>query len=93
MVCGSIDLIVKMTSWQATGGSGRMFMIVSYPWPVASAHVHLDGRHADVCESTNEQQAWRAEDLVHWTGREWLRFSWYRLRLTVRDANCAPTPR
>jgi hypothetical protein len=38
---------------------------------------------------TTEQQAQRAEDLVSWTGREWLRFLWYRLRLTISEMNYA----
>jgi hypothetical protein len=31
----------------------------------------------------------RAEKLVSWTGRERLRFLWYRLRLTISDMNYA----
>jgi len=31
----------------------------------------------------------RAEELVSWTGRERLRFLWYRLRLTISDMNYA----
>ena len=38
---------------------------------------------------TTEHQAQGAEELVCWTGRERLRFLWYRLRLTVRDMNYA----
>jgi hypothetical protein len=29
----------------------------------------------------------RAEELVSWTGRERLRFLWYRLRLTICEMN------
>jgi hypothetical protein len=38
---------------------------------------------------TTEQQAQRAEDLVSWTGRERLRFLWYRFRLTISEMNYA----
>ena len=38
---------------------------------------------------TTEQQAQRAEKLVSWTGRERLRFLWYRLRLTISEMNYA----
>ena len=38
---------------------------------------------------TTEHQAQRAEQTVSWTGRERLRFLWYRLRLTVREMNYA----
>ena len=31
----------------------------------------------------------RAEELVSWTGRERLRFLWYRLRLTISEMNHA----
>jgi hypothetical protein len=36
-----------------------------------------------------EHQVRRAEELVCWTGRERLRFLWYRLRLTVREMSYA----
>jgi hypothetical protein len=36
-----------------------------------------------------EQPAQSAEKLVSWTGRERLRFLWYRLRLTVSEMNYA----
>jgi hypothetical protein len=36
---------------------------------------------------TIEHQVQRVEELVSWTGRERLRFLWYRLRLTVSDMN------
>jgi hypothetical protein len=38
---------------------------------------------------TTEHQAQGADKLVSWTGRERLRFLWYRLRLTVREMNYA----
>jgi hypothetical protein len=38
---------------------------------------------------TTQQQTPRADKLVTWTGRERLRFLWYRLRLTVREMNYA----
>ena len=38
---------------------------------------------------TTEYQAQHAEQTVSWTGRERLRFLWYRLRLTVREMNYA----
>jgi hypothetical protein len=38
---------------------------------------------------TPDHQAQRAEELVSWTGRERLRFLWYRLRLTVSEMNYA----
>src|SRR5262245_2185979 len=38
---------------------------------------------------TADHQAQRAEELVSWTGRERLRFLWYRLRLTVSEMNYA----
>ena len=38
---------------------------------------------------TTEYQAQRAEQTVSWTGRERLRFLWYRLRLTVAEMNYA----
>jgi hypothetical protein len=38
---------------------------------------------------STEQQAQRAEELVSWTGRERLRFLWYRLRLTISEMNYA----
>jgi hypothetical protein len=38
---------------------------------------------------TTEQQAQHADKLVSWTGRERLRFLWYRLRLTISEMNYA----
>ena len=39
--------------------------------------------------NTTEHQAQHAEELVSWTGRERLRFLWYRLRLTISEMNYA----
>lgn len=39
-------------------------------------------------EST-EHRVQRAEKLVSWTGRERLRFLWYRFRLTISEMNYA----
>ena len=39
--------------------------------------------------NTAENRAQRVEELVSWTRREWLRFLWYRLRLTVSEMNYA----
>ena len=36
-----------------------------------------------------DHHAQRAEELVSWTGRERLRFVWYRLRLAVSEMNYA----
>jgi hypothetical protein len=38
---------------------------------------------------TTAHQAQRAEELVSFTGRERLRFLWYRLRLTISEMNYA----
>jgi hypothetical protein len=38
---------------------------------------------------TTEHRVQRAEELVSWTGRERLRFVWYRLRLTISEMNYA----
>jgi len=38
---------------------------------------------------TTEHQVQHAEGLVQWTGRERLRFLWYRLRLTISEMNYA----
>jgi hypothetical protein len=38
---------------------------------------------------STEHRVQRAEELVCWTGRERLRFLWYRLRLTISDMNYA----
>ena len=62
-----------------------MFNIVSYPWPLAWAHAQLTGHNPDAAEDKPEHQTPRPEDLVHWNGRDRLRFTWYRLCQTVRD--------
>lgn len=70
-----------------------MFMIVTYPWPVASAHVELTGPqhpdaardHRDAAEVTIDQRARHLEEMVCWTGRERLRFQWYRFRIAIGD--------
>jgi hypothetical protein len=38
---------------------------------------------------STEHRVQRPEELVSWTGRERLRFLWYRLRLTVSEMNYA----
>jgi hypothetical protein len=77
--------IVNMTARMATGRSGLMSMIVSYPWPVAWAHAQLVGHNPDAHEDKSKHQTPCPEELVRWTGRERLRFTWYRLRLAVQD--------
>jgi hypothetical protein len=66
-----------------------MFMIVTYPWPVASAHVDLtrDGAttNCDAIELTIERRARLLEETVNWTDLERLRIQWYRLRLAIGD--------
>jgi hypothetical protein len=42
--------------------------------------------HSDTTEHLGQRAA---EELVSWTGRERLRFLWYRLRLTVAEMNYA----
>jgi hypothetical protein len=37
----------------------------------------------------SEEQVRRAEELISWTGRERIRFHWYRLRMTMREMNYA----
>ena len=75
-----------------------MFIIVTYPWLVASAHVELTGPrppdaavpHSDGIENAIERRAQQAENLVRWTAPERLRFSWYGLRLAVRGNDRTP---
>ena len=38
---------------------------------------------------STEHRVQRAEELLCWTGRERLRFLWYRLRLTISEMNYA----
>jgi hypothetical protein len=70
-----------------------MFMIVTYPWPVASAHFELTGpnrRDPAVSDlgaigDTIDQNAGHIEQMIRWTDRERLRFQWYRLRIAIND--------
>ena len=70
-----------------------MFMFVTYPWPVTSAHVELTGPQPhlaatlrrDTNDETVEQRARHLEDIVCLTDQERLRFQWYRLRLAIHD--------
>jgi hypothetical protein len=70
-----------------------MFMIVTYPWPVASAHVELTGPQRpdpavsseDVTGDTIDQLAGHIEQMIRWTDWERLRFQWYRLRIAIND--------
>ena len=62
-----------------------MFLIVSFPWPVAWAHAQLTGHNPDNVDGTRDHRTPCPEKLVRWTGRERLRFIWYRFRLAVRD--------
>jgi hypothetical protein len=71
-----------------------MFMIVTYPWPVASAHVELTGpQEPDPAMSetgagrdTINQWARHIEQMIRWTEQERLRFQWYRLRMAMNEA-------
>ncbi len=71
-----------------------MFMIVTYPWPVASAHVDLTRReppgdgattNCDTIEFTIERRVRLLEQTVNWSDLERLRIQWYRLRLALGD--------
>jgi len=70
-----------------------MFIIVTYPWPVASAHVELTGLNRRVpavtdLAATGDTIGLRArhlEQIICWTDQERLRFQWYRLRIAVND--------
>jgi len=70
-----------------------MFMIVTYPWPVASAHVELTGPQAQDPAvtytadngDTIDQRLRHIEQMIRWTDRERLRFQWYRLRIAIND--------
>jgi hypothetical protein len=66
-----------------------MFMLVTYPWPVTSAHVELTGiqtmddlatRPADSVDLRERH----LEAMVGWTEGERLRFQWYGFRLAIR---------
>jgi len=72
-----------------------MFVLVTYPWPVASAHVELtgpkpptdaDASHRRAIDDGVEQRARGIEEMVSWTDLERLRLQWYRLRLAIADA-------
>jgi hypothetical protein len=74
-----------------------MFMIVTYPWPVASAHVELTGPNRrdpavsdPAAEDTIDQRARHVEHMIGWTGQEWLRFQWYGLRIAITGACRGP---
>jgi len=66
-----------------------MFMVVGFPFPVASAHADLTGPNKAAATrqdpraagATGERETPNAESLVSWTGAERFRFCWYRLRL------------
>ena len=70
-----------------------MFMFITYPWPVAAAHVELTGPHplgATTQFHTTEHVGQRVQDLndlMRWTDQERLRIQWYRFRLAIRDIN------
>ncbi len=70
-----------------------MFMIITYPWPVASANVELTGpRWPDSAASDTRApgepltSARHLEQVIGWTDGERLRFQWYRFRIAVNDA-------
>jgi len=75
-----------------------MFMIVTYPWPVASAHIELTGpnrpapaaRDQGATGDTIDQRARHIEQTIRWTGPERLRFQWYRLRIAINETCRAP---
>jgi hypothetical protein len=66
-----------------------MFMVVGFPFPVASAHVDLTGPNKAAATrqdlrspgATGERETPNAEKLVSWSAAERLRFCWYQLRL------------
>jgi hypothetical protein len=69
-------------------------LIITYPWPVPSAHVELTGpQRLDSAESgqreaaevTIEQRVRHLEALDCWTDLERARFHWYRLRIAIDD--------
>ena len=69
-------------------------MIVTYPWPVASAHVDLTGPQQQEAAETSdrtglEQSARHLEGMVGWTRRERLRLSWHQLRMRLRAHRAA----
>jgi hypothetical protein len=70
-----------------------MLMIVTYPWPVPSAHVELTGPNRrdpavndlGAIGDSIDQRARHLEQMIGWTDRERLRFQWYRLRIAIND--------
>jgi len=86
--------ILNMIGPFANRGSSLMFMIVTYPWPVASAHVELTGPQPPdpaisdpgAAEDAVDQRARHIEQMICWADREWLRLHWYRFRIAVNDA-------
>jgi hypothetical protein len=68
-----------------------MFMIVSYPWPVASAYDDLPcDTPVDVSCPAGDATlrglgVQPVEELVRWTALEHVRLRWYRLRLAVGE--------
>jgi hypothetical protein len=74
-----------------------MFMIVSYPWPAASAYADLPadksvdaGSGVDAAATLRGPGVPPVEELVRWTAPERLRLRWYRLRLSrARSADRA----
>lgn len=77
-----------------------MFMVITYPWPVASAYVELTGpqqqhaaaTHADASEDGIQRCSWHLEEIVRLSDRERLRFQWYRLRIAIAE-RCLPPAR
>ena len=74
-----------------------MFMMVTYPWPVASAHVELTGPQRldsaeigqrDAAEVTIEQRARHLEAMVCWTDLERVRFP----LVPAPHCDCPPPP-
>ena len=68
-----------------------MFMFITYPWPVASANMHVTEQlespaaHAPAAEGAIDQRARDLEEMVCWTDRERLTILWCRFRLAIRD--------
>ncbi len=68
-----------------------MFMIVSYPWPVPSAHVQLPGHEPSGDQpSRYELEAPRTEELVSFTRLKRIRLT--GTRSALRPATCATRP-
>ena len=70
-----------------------MFMIVTYPWPAAAAHVELTGpqrpgapqRDPGAAENSTDQRLSHIDEMIEWSGRERLLFHWCRLRMAIND--------